>query len=153
VDKTKLKDFFLKARTKTYASGGGKIEPVFPKMRQLEYREGNFLYRDIYNMGSNGLFMGLETVYFQNKPVLSMSYFGNFGKMSEKEADNILRKALMDNWDTARLWEKVEWEFENYKYICIPDKQGDINEFSGVEKIYKDEKEVYYLFYGGGFIG
>lgn len=153
MDKTKIKDFFLKARTKTYASSGGKVESVFPKLRQLEYQEGDFLYRDIYNMGDNGLFMGLETVYFQNKPVLSMSYFGNFGKMTEEETDNVLRKALMDNWDTARLWEKVEWKLENYKYICLPDKKGDIDEFTGFEKIYKDGKEVYYLFYGGGFIG
>lgn len=152
MDKIKIKEFFLKARTKTYASGGGKVKPVFPKLYQLEYKKEDLLYRDIYNMG-NGLFMGLETVYFQNKPVLSVSYFGNFVQMTEEEADNVLRKALMDNWDVARLWHKVKWGFENYEYICAPDTIGSIDEFSGREGITKDGKEVYYLFYAGGFIG
>jgi len=95
-------DFLLKARSKTYAGGKREVTPVFPKLHQLEYQEKDFLYRDVYNMG-NGIFMGLETVYFKNKPVVSMSYFGNFVKATEKEVDKILRGALIKNWETARL--------------------------------------------------
>jgi hypothetical protein len=152
MDKSKIQEFFLKARTKTYASGGGQVKSVFPKLYQLEYTEGDLLYRDIYNMGS-GLFMGLETVYYKDKPVLSLSYFGNFGKITEEETDSILRKALIKNRGTTRLWYAVELKFKNYKYVCIPAASGSIDEFSGTEKIYKDGKEVYYFYYAGGFIG
>lgn len=152
MDKTEMLDFFLKARSKTYAGGKGEVRPVFPKLHQLEYQEKDFLYRDVYNMG-NGIFMGLETVYFKNKPVISMSYFGNFVKATEKEVDKILRGALIENWKTARLWHNVEWKSEIYAYICETDTSGSIDEFSGTEKILKGKEQIYYFYYAGGFIG
>ena len=94
MNKARLLNFLLKARSETYAGGKGEVKPVFPKLYQLEYREKDFLYRDIYNMG-NGIFMGIDTVYFKNKPVISTSYFGNFVKATEEEIDKILRKALI----------------------------------------------------------
>ena len=145
----KLLEFFLKARTKTYASGGGKVIPVFPELHQLEFSEGEWLYRDIYNMG-NGIFMGLETAYFQNKPVLSVSYLGNFSKMTEEEADKILREALMEKWDRTRLWYKTELEKNNYRYVC--DGSGSINEFFGTEKIFNEKSEIYHLYFAGALI-
>lgn len=152
MDKAKVLDFFLKARSKTYAGGKEEVRPVFPKLHQLEYREKDFLYRDVYNMG-NGIFIGLETVYFKNKPVISMSYFGNFKKVTEEEVDKILRRALIENWETARLWRNVEWKSKNYTYICEADTSGNIDEFSGTEKILKGREQIYYFYYAGGFIG
>ena len=143
-------DFFLKARTHTYASGGGKVKPAFPRLYQLEYKEKDWLYRDIYNLGNN-IFMGLETVYFQDKPVLSISYFGNFTKMTEEAVDKILREALVSNWAKTRLWHPVEWKKEDYIYNC--EAEGNLEEFSGTEKILKGQKEIYYFYYAGGFIG
>ena len=151
MDTFNILDFLLKARAHTYASGAGKVKPVFPDLFQLEYQENNLLYRDIYNLG-NGLFMGLETVYMQNKPLFSMSYFGNFGKITEKEADTILRKALIENWHTTRLWHNVTWKSKNYEYSCKPNSNGSLTEFSGKEKILKDGIEVYYFSYAGGYI-
>jgi hypothetical protein len=152
MDKKKLTIFLKKARTKTYAGGEGKVKPAFTGSDQLEYKEDDWFYRDIYYTG-NGIFMGLETIYFQDKPVWSMCYYGNFKRMTEKEVDRVLRKALLENWQKTRLWSYVEWEFENYKYICTPDFQGSIDETAGSEKIFKDEKEVYFFYYAGGFIG
>ncbi|MEK9209271.1 MAG: DUF5680 domain-containing protein [Patescibacteria group bacterium] len=152
IDKEKLKNFLLIARTKTYAGAGGKTEPALNGSEQLEHKEGDWLYRDVYYTG-NGIFMGFEVIHFQDKPVWSMCYYGNFKKMTEEEIDRVLRKALMENWQTTRLWNKVEWEFENYKYVCVPDFPGSINEIAGFERIFKDEKEIYSFYYAGGFIG
>ena len=149
--KTKLTDFLLQARTKTYAGAGGQVKPVFSGLTQLEYRNHDWLYRDIYYTG-RGIFMGLETVYFRDHPVWSMSYYGNFRKLTEKEIDRVLRKALLENWNTTRIWKKVEWVLENYSYECIPDSPRSIDEMSGSEKIYKSGKEVYFFFYAGGAI-
>lgn len=152
MDKNKIVEFLLKARTQTYAAAAGKVESALPGSIQYEYREENFLYRDVYNIG-NGIFMGIETINLNDKPVISMSYFGNFKQITEDEADSVLRKALIDNWDKARLWHHVKWEKENYVYVCEPDKAGNIDEFSGSESITKDGKQVYYFYYAGGFIG
>lgn len=151
LNKEKLLQFLLKARTKTYAGGGGKVEPAFEGADQLEYKEGDWLYRDIYYTG-RGIFIGLEVVYYRDKPVLAMSYYGNFKEMSEEEIDNILRKALLENWQETRIWKEVEWEMGEYKYVCKPDFEGSLEEFAGLEKIFKKGKEVYRFFYAGGLI-
>src|SRR5690348_5162661 len=134
IDKHKLIKFLLTARTKTYAGAGGKVTPLLTGSTQLEYSEANWLYRDIYNIG-NGKFIGLETIYFENKPVWSMSYYGNFEKMTEEEADKILRKALQDKWDKVRLWNNVRYTVDNYKYTN--EGSGSADEFNGSEKIEK----------------
>src|SRR3989344_3908542 len=95
LDKKELTDFLLKSRTKTYAGNSGKVKPLLEGARQFEYKNGNWLYRDIYNQG-RGKFAGLETIYFGGKPVWSESYYGNFEKMTEEEVDKILRRALID---------------------------------------------------------
>ncbi|MGA3292084.1 MAG: DUF5680 domain-containing protein [Candidatus Microgenomates bacterium] len=152
MDKKKLTDFLINARSETYAGGGGKVAPTFRGGTQLEYRVGNWLYRDFYNTG-NGIFIGLETVYFKEKPVWSNCYYGNYKGMTEEETDSILRQALIANKDKTRLWEKVKWGKSSFKYLCTPDFTGSIDEVSGLEEIYKGKKKVYFLFYAGGFIG
>lgn len=152
MDKTKLLDFLINARTKTYAGGGNKTTPAWPGGHQYEFSEGNFLYRDFYNMG-NGIFMGLETVYLKNKPVWSNCYYGNFKAMTEEEVDQILRQALIDNKNKARLWHNIKWEKDNFTYYCNSDSGGSLDECSGQEEIYKGKSKVYFLYYAGWFIG
>jgi len=152
LNKEKLLQFLLEARTKTYAGSQGKVKPVLNGSVQMEYKEEDWFYRDIYYIG-NGIFMGIEVIHFREKPIWSMSYYGNFKKMTEPEIDKILRGALMDNWQEARLWKKVEWEKGDFKYICEPDFEGSIDEMAGLEKIFKSGEQVYTFFYAGGLIG
>ncbi len=150
MNKKELEKFLLKARTKTYASADGKSEAILPGSVQYEYAEGDFLYRDIYYIG-NGIFPGLETIYLKDTPVWSMSYFGDFSGMTEEQADSMLRKALMDNWELTRIYNRVEKDYDDFKYIC--DGQGTIDELTGTEEIYVRNKKVYFFYYAGGFIG
>jgi len=152
MDKKKLTTFLTEARANTYAGGKGTVKPALLSSAQLEYKNGKWLYRDIYNLG-NKIFMGLETVYFNNKPVWSMCYYGDFKGMAEKEVDEVLRKALIEKKETTRLWYQVEWKDKNFKYVCTPDYQKGIDEVAGLEEIYKGRQKVYYLYYAGGFIG
>jgi|AntAceMinimDraft_16_1070373.scaffolds.fasta_scaffold11080_6 hypothetical protein len=152
LDKEKLLQFLLKARTQTYAGAQGKVKSILNGSVQMEHKEGDWFYRDIYYIG-NGIFTGLEVIHFKDKPIWSMCYYGNFKKMTEKEVDKILRGALMDKWQEARLWKKVEWEKDDFKYICEPDFEGSINEMAGMEKIFKSGDQVYTFFYAGGLIG
>jgi len=151
IDAKELQKFLIEARINTYAGGKGKVGATLAGSDQLEYKTGNWLYRDVYYTG-RGIFMGLETVYFGDKPAWSMSYYGNFKKMSEKEIDRILRKALIKNSQRTRLWNHIEWESENYKYICAPDFRGSMDELAGSEKVFKGNEEVYSFYYAGGLI-
>jgi hypothetical protein len=151
MDKTEIEKFLLKARTKTYAGSGGRVKPAFAGSDQLEYIEGDWLYRDIYYTG-NGIFMGLETVYLKDKPVLSTSYYGNFKKTTEKEVDGILKQALLATAETTRIWKRTEWKKGDYEYVCEPDFNGSIDEFAGLEQISKSGENIYRFFYAGGII-
>jgi len=151
MNKDELLKFLLKARTKTYAGEGEKVKAVLDGSEQLEYKENNWFYRDVYYNG-NGIFVGLETIYYQDKAIWSMSYYGNYKGMTEEEVDKILRKALIENWETARTWQNVEWQSEDYKYICEPDFNGSIEEMAGLEKILRGGKEIYKFFYAGGLL-
>ena len=150
LDKNKLTQFLLTARTKTYAGDGGKVDPFLKDSAQLEYREEDWLYRDIFNQG-NGKFIGIETIYYQDNPVWSMSYYGNYEKMTEKEADEILRKALVDKWDEARLWNNITYKIGDFTYIN--EGSGTIDELEGSEKIEKSGESVYFFYYAGAYIG
>ena len=149
MDTDALTQFILTARAKTYAGDSGKTEPLLKDSRQHEYTEGEFLYRDIYYVGA-GRFTGLETVYWQDKPVWTMSYFGNFSAMSEAAADTILREALIAKKDETRLWTNVEWEKDDFRYTY--DGQGSIEELGGEEEIHKGDARVYYFYCAGGLI-
>lgn len=137
-------DFLLTARTKTYAGGGGKVEPVLSGSTQLEYADGDYLYRDIYYTSAH-TFLGIETIYFQNKPVWSMVYHGDWGTMTEEEIDNILRPALIENAQTARTNQRVDWTKDNFQYLCAG--EGNLDNFHGLETITKDGTELYKLTY------
>lgn len=149
MSRKKLTSFLLKARTETYVGNRGKVKPFLKDSKQLEYKKGEWLYRDMY-YGGNGIFVGIETIYFKNKAVWSMSYYGNFKKMTEKEIDSILRMALLENWKTARTWKRVKWRNGKYEYICTPNPKGSIGDMGGTERIFKNKKEVYEFFYAGG---
>lgn len=149
MNKERLIKFLIKARTKTYAGASGEIKSVFKDSKQLEYTEKDWFYRDIYYVG-DGIFAGLETVYYKEKPVFAMSYFGNFKSMKEEEVDKVLRQALMENFDKTRLFYPVLWKFRDYKYECNPDMTGGIDEISGLESITKNGKQIYHFRYTGG---
>jgi len=150
MDKKDLEEFLLKARTKTYAGGTAKSEPLLPNSVQYDFADGEFSYTDVYYIG-NGRFPGLETVYFKGKPVWSMSYFGDFSKMTEEQADKMLRIALIENWQKARLYHRVEKDYGDFMYTC--EGSGSIDMLEGSEQIEVEGETVFYFYYAGGFIG
>lgn len=80
-----------------------------------------------------------------------MSYFGDFSKMTEEQVDKMLRKALMELRETTRIYNHVQKDYGNFKYIC--DGSGNIDEVSGTEEICVGKSKAYFFYYAGGFIG
>jgi hypothetical protein len=150
MNKNDLIPFLINARKNTYAGNAGEVTALLVGSRQFEFTEGELLYRDIFNIGNNK-FAGLETIYYKNKPVWSMSYYGNFESLSEEEVDTILRKALVEKWDKVRLWNDVKYKIDEYDYSN--NGSGDIDELDGSEKLEKNGETVYYFYYAGAFMG
>ena len=145
-----IEKFLIRARTNTYAGSGGKVEALLEDSKQLEYKEDLWMYRDVYFTGKH-TFVGLETIYNNNKAVFSMSYYGNWGTMTEQEIDNILRNALIENHET-RLYKNIEWKKDGFTYNCSPDLNEGIEEIGGTETITREGEQVYVLYYAGSIL-
>ncbi len=150
MSKITLKDFLLESRAKTYASGAGKVTPLLPGSVQYEHAASDYSYIDTYYIG-NGIFSGLETVFHKQKPVWSMSYYGDFSAMTEEQTDTLLRKALIELKDKTRLYKKIEKDFGDFIYACHG--SGTFEKLEGSEEITVGGKPVYWFYYAGGFIG
>lgn len=150
MNKADLEKFIIKARIKTYAGDGGKVMASLPGSTQLEFSENNFRYQDVYYTGEH-TFYGMETVYLQEKPVWGMSYYGNWGEMTEEEIDKILRGALIANPET-RLYKKINWIKNEFLYECNPQTTDGIDEIGGEETIFKNNKRAYIFYYAGSLL-
>lgn len=149
MDKNKLISFLFSARLKTYAGNSGASKALLRGSTQLEFSDGDWLYRDVYFTGKN-TFSGLETVYSKEKPVFAVSYFGNWGEMTEEQIDKILRGALVANPE-ARGFKDIKWEKDGFIYECAADTDS-IEEIGGTEVISKNGEQLYYFYYAGSVL-
>ena len=80
-------DFLLEAKRTTYAGQGDEatVAPLVPGSKQLEYRDGDYLYRDIYF--GMAYFVGQEVVFHRELAVWSMSYAGGVMPRSRDNSD------------------------------------------------------------------
>lgn len=145
-----IEKFIIEARAETYAGSNGTVNAVLNGSKQLEYKNGSLLYRDVYYTGKNN-FYGIETIFDDGKPVFGMSYYGNWGDMTEREIDDILRGALIFNPKT-RLNKEIEWRNGDFIYNCAPDITDGINEIGGAETISKNGEQIYVFYYAGGML-
>lgn len=149
-------NFLIAAKKRTYASLGddASVEPVFKGSKQLEYKIGKYLYRDIYY--GMRFFIGQEVVEFDNKPIWSMVYSGSVMpdiKLERmREIYSFLREAmrLLDHENSYR----GPKEFKNEMYIYCNQSEGNIDNFCGIERIsfLNGRENVYELRYSGGFV-
>ena len=94
-----LAKFLVKAKKGTYAGDGRELTPERPGFKELEFSDGDWVYRDSYV----GFFRapGQEVVRFQGEPVWTMSYDGGMlpGYREDvafaKETFGFLKKALL----------------------------------------------------------
>ena len=151
-DSDGLADFLLRAKRATYAAQGddATVTPLLPGSRQLEYREGDLFYRDVY-VGL-AAFAGFETVYRASVVRWSMAYAGGvLAGASETQMRQVyafLREALKRGTPDAPFRGPARHETFGYEYVN--DWRGSIDEFSGAESIRRDGAVVYQLTYAGG---
>jgi len=151
-DSDGLAGFLLRAKRATYAAQGddATVTPLLPGSRQLEYREGDLFYRDIY-VGL-AAFAGLETVYRASVVHWSMAYAGGVlvgtSDTQTRQVYAFLRDALKRG--TAEAPFRGPARHETFGYEYVNEWRGGIEEFSGAELIRRDGAVVYQLTYAGG---
>jgi hypothetical protein len=144
--------FLLAAKQATYAAQGGdaSVVPLLPDSKQLEYREGEFFYRDIYVGLSR--FVGQEIVYLNDHAIWSMSYAGglsaNTKGMPASQIYAFLREALQKAPPALPIRGPHLLMSDALHYTC--QCTGSIEQFDGVESITLDDECLYQLHFSGG---
>jgi hypothetical protein len=153
---TRLSAFLVEAKRRTYAGlddNATVSAQIFPGSKQLEYRERDLSYRDIYF--GMAYFVGQEVVQAGERVIWSMSYAGGVSPGVTERSEFLaiyafLRKSLLSvradkPFRGPRLFEDGELRYAN-----VP--EGDISEFHGEKQIYRAGARVYRLRYSGGII-
>lgn len=153
-DLTQLAKFLIKAKTQTYVGEGKEIMAQRPGFIELEFKEGDFEYRDSYS----GFYQapGQEIVRYKRKPIWAMAYSGGMEKKYHGNADfasktfAFLKQALLKVEELKPFRGSGYLKEGDYEYINKV--EGDIANFRGEEQIlYKGEK-VFAQDYIGGLI-
>jgi hypothetical protein len=154
-DRAVFLSFLLQAKRRTYAGQGdaAAVTPLVPGSIQLEYREGDYSYRDIY-FGMT-YFVGQEVVSVGDAAVWSMSYAGGvtFSPADISQARTIyafLRQALLLCTEAEPYRGPARHTRESLTYTNA--SHGGLDAFWGVEEILRGGDKVYQLRYAGGFI-
>jgi len=146
-----LSKFLVKAKRSTYASVGEAEEKVLEdSAKELTFEEGIFKYRDRY-YGFNP-FIGEEVIFKNGKIVWSMNYYGKIVSdvVPAKQIYDFLKMAMRQVKEDRPF--RGPNNFKNGDFEYIDQSTGDINDFSGTEKILFKGQEVYRLIYHGGVV-
>ncbi len=148
---SRLTPFLVEAKRHTYAAGSGaRVECALLGGIQLEYRSGDWFYRDVY-FGEE-FFAGQELVYYRNRPWWTMVYSGGV-KLEEPPAEKLyafLQKALLQVNPESPFRGPESFIDGDYRYACAV--RGDIEWFEGMEVIFHRERIAYQLTFSGGMI-
>jgi hypothetical protein len=147
-----LEVFLKEANLNTYANE--KVEKA-PSLRagssDYHYEKGDLVYHDTYFGGTK--FIGEEIVYKNEKPAWGMNYYGFTLKDEIDEClfDSILRPALMSgSGDNIPVRGPKKFISGEWKYTF--DVEGSLDNFIGLEEIFKNGEVVCRLYCHGGFI-
>lgn len=154
-----LQDFIVRAKKQIYSQGDTNQNslPSRPEVKEYIYEEraGNKTnsYQHTYFGGTK--FVGQEIVMQSKKPVWAMNYRGicKTDDFTESQLDSIIRPALAQVGEDRRvlpLRGSSEYVSGDYRYTF--ESIGDMTDFKGIEKVYKDNKVVYILECHGGVI-
>ena len=145
-----LKSFILEASRATYASGDESIkEKQADGSTTIRYENGPYRFHDNYFGGEP--YGGREVVFLKDKPIWMMVYYGLVhGGSKAKEFYPFLMASLSHAtlempFRGPETYVKDSLSYENKL-------DGTAGQFSGIEKIYQDNRCVYEASYIGGLV-
>lgn len=133
-----LHNFLISAKKSTYAGSDDDTtlaDPLRDHSMQLEYREGDWFYRDIYYGMS--FFSGMEVIHLSGRPLWSMAYSGGahlaVDSLETRQIYKFLRSTLSDPPFKFPVRGPTVFSDEEYGYKM--QSEGDLIGFSGKETI------------------
>src|SRR5690242_10179523 len=154
-DPNEFVDFLLEAKRATYAGQDDEatVTPLVPGSKQLEYREGDYLYRDMY-LGM-AYFIGQEVVSHREQAVWSMSDAGGVTPLSRGSSDRraiyaFLRLALRHGSKDEPYRGPATFTRDVLTYTSS--SSGSLDTFWGIEEISREGEQVYECRYAGGLL-
>jgi len=143
--------FLVKAKQSTYASGDESIKiKEEDGSTTLVFEDDNFKYHDNYFGGEP--YGGREVVFYQGAPIYMMVYYGF---VAEDAGDinsvySVLQKALSLLPKDHPYRGPLELVDGDYRYSN--EYRGEVNNFSGQERIEYNGKTIYEARYIGGLV-
>lgn len=144
--KQDIRTFLVKAKNNTYTVGENEVLPSKPNSHDFRYDENDYLYIDTY-LG-NQKFIGEECVWIKDNPVWAMNYYGQ--SLNENFNIAFLKEALSHVSISMPFRGPELYQKGDYMYQC--QVQGNLDDFSGEEKIYCKQQKVYCCTFHGGMI-
>ncbi len=146
-----LEDFVVAAKRSTYAGDGQPATPSRHGSHDLEYRSGDWCYRDSYFGGTD--FLGQEVVWRAGEPVWAMNYHGFILRpdlIDARAAGRLIKAALSALYAEGRFLGGFSWSDGRFDYV--DEAEGTCARFLGTERIFSHGEEAYRLHYHGGLI-
>lgn len=149
MDKSNLKKFIYSASRATYASGNDSIkQKQLDGSTTIEFTEGDYRYHDNYFGGEP--YGGREVVFYKNEAKWIMVYYGLVYEGVNEEVYSFLVKSLSNNSEDNPYRGPEEYKEGEWTYTS--ELKGDVENFTGEEKIFKGNKCVYKANYMGGLL-
>lgn len=151
IDITELNTFIVRAKSATYVGDGEHTTPSRLGSHDLRFTDGKWTYHDSYFGGTD--FIGEEVVYFDEKPVWAMNYYGRILRddfLTAAQAGQMIKTSLSRMYKEGRFLGGFEHIENDLTYMDASD--GTVDSFHGREFIRRGEDIAYELVYHGGLI-
>jgi hypothetical protein len=151
VDTNQLHAFIVRAKAATYVGNGEHVTPCRVGSHDLRFSDGEWSYHDSYFGGTD--FIGEEVVYFAEKPVWAMNYYGRILRgdlITAAETGQMIKASLSCMYKEDRFLGGFEHTENGLTYVDA--SEGNADCFHGHELIRRGGEIVYELDYHGGLI-
>jgi hypothetical protein len=148
---SELHAFIVRAKAATYVGGGAKVPACRPASHDLQYAQGDWSYLDSYFGGTD--FIGEETVWYAQKPVWAMNYYGYIIQpelITPAQAGQMIKASLARMYTENRFLGGFQHSEGDFTYFDT--NEGDFSHFTGREWIERQGVKAYELVYHGGLI-
>ena len=151
VDIEKLNAFIVRAKASTYVGDGEHVTSCRLASHDLRFADAGWAYHDSYFGGSD--FIGEEVVYFAERPVWAMNYYGRILRddlVTAEQAGHMIKASLSRMYQENRFLGGMEYTENGLTYMDT--SEGPVVCFRGREFIRRGSDTVYELLYHGGLI-
>ena len=151
LDIDELNAFIVRAKAATYVGDGKQVTLCRVGSHDLRFSEGGWSYHDSYFGGSD--FIGEEVVYFTEKPIWAMNYYGRILRddlLTAAQAGQMIKASLSRMYKAGHFLGGFEHTENGLTYVDT--SEGNAAAFQGREFIRREQEIAYELVYHGGLI-